>query len=409
MQVRYLDTGSRDPQQALGSWLDEVTANPLAVKSLRIQSGYFGSDVLGFFESTLQSLRQSDGHTKVLIGSNGGVTPRSCVSDLLKLAGQPRTGLAIGVVSYRSGLFHPKVYHFERADGSATAYVGSANLTLPGVASMNIESGIVLDTSAGDSKDVLSDIAEAVDEWFTHARPGFYPVGDDTDLDLLVAEQILGVPLPPASPRTAKDAEAGTSTPSPGNSLRALIAVPATKTPLAKKAPTVSPPGQPAQAAQPSAKVVTSPTSTLAATPSIGTSVKHWGKTLSDSDAQRKKQGNQRGAITLVQGDYRGRIDQTDYFRNDLFGQQAWTPGIANTGQPIEVATIPMHVTIDGSYHGVMDFKVTNASNREASQNNYTAELHVEPVTSLFRKSNMSGKHLDIDLDAKGDYWLTIA
>ncbi|MGL5830011.1 MAG: hypothetical protein ACRC0L_10640, partial [Angustibacter sp.] len=80
-----------------------------------------------------------------------------------------------------------------------------------------------------------------------------------------------------------------------------------------------------------------------------------------------------------------------------------------NTGQPIETAMVPMHVTINGTYHGVMDFKVTNASNREAAQNNYTAELHVEPVTPLFRQTDMSGRHLDVALDANGEYWLTIA
>jgi hypothetical protein len=31
------------------------------------------------------------------------------------------------VLHFRAGFFHPKVFHFERADGSATAYVGSAN------------------------------------------------------------------------------------------------------------------------------------------------------------------------------------------------------------------------------------------------------------------------------------------
>ena len=110
-----------------------------------------------------------------------------------------------------------------------------------------------------------------------------------------------------------------------------------------------------------------------------------------------------------MQGDYRGQIDQTLYFRNDLFGQLTWTESAANTGQPIESTTVPMHVTINGTYHGVLDFKITNASNRESSQNNYTAELHVEPVTPIFKQTNMSQRHLDIALDSKGEYWLNIS
>jgi len=111
----------------------------------------------------------------------------------------------------------------------------------------------------------------------------------------------------------------------------------------------------------------------------------------------------------LVQGDYRGEIDQTVYFRHDLFGSQVWIAGIANTGQPTESTLVPMHVTINGTYHGVLDFRVTNALNRAAGQGNYTAELHIEPVSAIFRQTNVAGMHLDITLDSSGSYWLTIS
>lgn len=412
--MRYIDTGSRDPKQALGSWLGDVLLGPTSVAALRVQTGFFGSDALGYFESSLQALSQSDGHTRMLVGSNDGLTPRAAVADLLKIAGQPRAGLAIGVVSFQSGFFHPKVFHFERTDGSATAYVGSANLTGSGATSLHVEAGIILDTAQGDPHAVLNSIADAIDAWFTQKRPGLYPVANDTDLDPLVAAGLLGVPAPPRPPRKAKTSPGGAGQTQAGHSLKPLVAMPAIQTALTPKpqgTPAPSPTGQPAPATTATTGPTAAPTSspTTPTPPTQAAAVKHWGKTLSDSDAQRKKQGNQRGAITLVQGDYRGQIDQTVYFRNDLFAQETWTPGTANTGQPIETAIVPMHVTINGTYHGVMDFKVTNASNREAAQNNYTAELHVEPVTPLFRQTNMSGRHLDIALDTNGDYWLTIA
>ena len=52
-----------------------------------------------------------------------------------------------------------------------------------------------------------------------------------------------------------------------------------------------------------------------------------WRKTLSRTDAQRQK-GNQTGDLRLTQArfEYRGkRIDQTKYFRYEVFGDGEWS------------------------------------------------------------------------------------
>ncbi|GEM_PF-1809384 len=408
--MRYIDSGSRQAQQALGTWLGQELLGQVPPAELRLQSGFFGSASLGFFEVALSALEGADGHTSILVGSNDGMTPRAAVADLIALAGRPRPGLRLGVVSFQTGLFHPKVYHFSRPDGSSTAYVGSANLTLPGVNSSHVEAGLILDSRAGDPPSLLAEIADAIDEWFVSERPGLYEVSVDADLDPLVQARILDVPPPPKPRRAIRPAKRSPSSGTqPGQVLRALLAAPPIRATL------------PSSSARPGsylgggtaamvANTPASPTSPSNSTPpSKGAAVKHWGKKLSDSDAQRKKTGNQRGAITLVQGDYRHQIDQTTYFRSDLFGGQTWVPGVASTGQPLEKTTVPMKVTINGVFHGVMDFLITNGRSRESAQNNYTAELHIEPIGQLIRQSNISGQHLDIALDANGDYWLTIS
>lgn len=410
--VRYVDSGSRQSQDALGTWLDQELMGPVPPTALRLQSGFYGAASLGYLEGALSSLEQADGHTRILVGSNDGQTPRSDIADLLAIAGQPRTNLRLGVVSFQTGFFHPKVYHFVRADGSMTAYVGSANLTGPGVRSLHVEAGLILDSKSGDAA-TLVDIANAIDEWFIATRPGLYEVAVDSDLDPLVQANVLGVTRPPRVKRTVTPAPSSgsSSTKKKGHSLHPLVAVPLVQQALPSANTSTGTRSGTGTAGQPGATSSTPlPPATPAVTPPpVGASVKHWGKKLSDSDAQRKKTGNQRGAITLVQGDYRGKIDQTTYFRNDLFVNQAWQTGTANTGQPIERTTVPMNVTIDGTYHGTMDFLVTNGTSRESSQNNYTSELHIEPIGALIRQNNISGKHLDIALDANGDYWLTIA
>jgi len=132
--VRYIDTGARDPKQALGTWLgDVIFGSPIAVSALRIQTGFFGSGILGYFEDILDDLAANDLPTRFLVGSNEGQTPRGAIEDLLAVAGAPRPNLQIGIVSFVAGYFHSKVVHFEREDGSSAAYVGSANLTPPGV------------------------------------------------------------------------------------------------------------------------------------------------------------------------------------------------------------------------------------------------------------------------------------
>jgi hypothetical protein len=45
--VRYVDTGSRDPEHALGAWLDAVLIQDSSVVSVRVQTGFFGADSLG--------------------------------------------------------------------------------------------------------------------------------------------------------------------------------------------------------------------------------------------------------------------------------------------------------------------------------------------------------------------------
>ncbi|MEV6656749.1 hypothetical protein [Nocardia fluminea] len=405
--MRYIDSGFRNPKDTLGAWLTSELIQVASPSALRVQTGFFGSDALGFLEDALTALGQANGHTRFLLGSNDGQTTRSAVADLLTVAGPPRTELRIGVVSFQSGYFHPKVFHIQRWDGSSTAYIGSANLTGSGTTSLHVEAGLILDDKQGDPSAVLTSIADRIDDWFLIARPGLYNVVDDSDLDPLVQANVLGVPHPPSSGRVVHPPKYQGTTGGPAHSLKPLVAAPPVKASLPSMIPassgTSSGAGLPFPGASP-----TAPTPGTPMAPSKKAAAKHWGKKLSDSDAQRKKTGNQRGAITLVQGDYKRQIDQTVYFRTDLFGQQTWVPGNARTGQPIETTMVPMHVTIDGTYHGALDFEVTHGTSRQASQNNYTTELHTEPIGPIIRQTDISGKHLDVTLDINGVYWLTI-
>lgn len=68
-----------------------------------------------------------------------------------------------------------------------------------------------------------------------------------------------------------------------------------------------------------------------------------------------------------------------------------------------------MHVTIDGDYLGVLEFKITDEPKRQQGKRNLpTSQLHVEPITSILKKVDTTNMHLEIALDANDEYWLTL-
>lgn len=197
--MKYLDSGDRDPFQALGRWFDVVLREGDVVE-VRWQAGFFTADGLGFLVPTLHRLRREDGVVVALVGSNNGDTLRSDVERLLPLLGIPRRGASLGIVSFSGAFFHPKTYHFTRADGSQAAYVGSANLTSAGIGSLHVEAGVLLDTRDGDDPGELARIRVATDDWFADGgRAGLTIVDGSQVLDQLVERGVLALaPVPRA-------------------------------------------------------------------------------------------------------------------------------------------------------------------------------------------------------------------
>ncbi len=221
--MRYIDSGSRDATQVVGAWLSqELTAE---VVELRWQTGYFVSDALGLFEATLQRLAAGNHTVRVLIGSNESSTLWTEVSQLFRLLGMPRTNAELGIVQYANGLFHPKIYHLRRADTTQCAYVGSANLTGPGLSSLNIEAGIILDTRAGDPAGVLDQMTAAIDAWFTENREGLHRITSAADVERLRDEGVLAI-LPPPRPPAPPGSGAGSAGQTAPPRLRSIFRLP---------------------------------------------------------------------------------------------------------------------------------------------------------------------------------------
>ena len=192
--MKYVDTGTRDDQQAIGSWLSEVLDERAG--AIRWASGFFGAEILGYFVEAFQRLRAQNGIVRLLVGSNDGLTTRSDVEVLLTVLGEPWAQLDVGVVKFENAYFHPKTVHISRTDGSSTAYVGSANLTASGVSGKHIEAGILLDSEDGDNVEAIGAVADAIDRWFDDRQDGLYVVEGPHDIDRLVAAGVLNAPRP---------------------------------------------------------------------------------------------------------------------------------------------------------------------------------------------------------------------
>ena len=225
--MQYIDTGARNADEALGTWLVEVLAEP--VSELRFQSGFFAVEALGVFVPTLHALASDDRVVRLLIGSNSPGTAAADVRLLVEHVGLPRSNGQLGVVRYSNAFFHPKVYHLRRSDGSSCAYVGSANLTPPGLRSQHIEAGVLLDTRAGDPPLLLERIATAIDDWFDVARDGLYLVNDAQAVDDLEDEGILAHGPPPSASSGGSGNGNGDGPTLP--SLHPLVALPSTPAP----------------------------------------------------------------------------------------------------------------------------------------------------------------------------------
>ena len=188
--MRYIDNGTGDPREdALFPWLRAVlTAD---VVGIRWQSGFFDASVLGVFLPAFQRLVDEDLHAIVLVGSNDGETQSSAVHQLVDVLGLPRPNALLGVVSYADGFYHPKTIHLCYRSGREVAYVGSANMTSRGINGLNIEAGIVLDTDEGDPVDLLSQVKQAIREWFVSRPEGLFEVGSYDDVNRLEGRGIL--------------------------------------------------------------------------------------------------------------------------------------------------------------------------------------------------------------------------
>ncbi|MFN7118027.1 MAG: hypothetical protein ACK4TA_14600 [Saprospiraceae bacterium] len=106
---------------------------------------------------------------------------------------------------------------------------------------------------------------------------------------------------------------------------------------------------------------------------------------------------NPTGGLRLVKANFTvngQRIDQTTYFRDELFGRYNWTEIKQNPH--VEMAIVPFEITIKSEFLGRFDLVVRHKPEGEAEQNNYTTLISWGELGDTIRDANLVGARLEL-------------
>jgi len=280
-------------------------------------------------------------------------------------------------------IFHPKIYLFE-GNKKSELIIGSSNLTKPGLFS-NVETSLLvrINNKVEDDKKIVEQLKLYYGGIFDQSDPNLKIITKKLINDLVKAKVV-----PTEAERKLqqdKDEEADRSE---ANSVisktfpkRAIARIPNEFRGLGRKKKNVD-------TSSSIPKVIESPQGKLV-----------WiRKKLPSSSVQRSGvRTNPTGGLRLVQDDFQvngQKIQQTSYFRNNLFGDYNWKP-VKNTPF-VEAASIPFDIIILGDYKGKFELEVRHKPSGEAGQGNYTTSISWGEIGEAIREANLTGSRLEL-------------
>ncbi|MBI5351865.1 MAG: phospholipase D family protein [Chloroflexi bacterium] len=278
--------------------------------------------------------------------------------------------------------FHPKIYLFEAAGKRAEVFVGSNNLTDGGLYTNYEASTRTVFEFPSDN--------EGYTQFFTSLEPYLNPTGSTSQVLTSGLIEILVKRGDVPTEKEIRKNQAKTLKP------KKKAGVP--KSPFGveniKRPPSLKKSIKKSSAAKTRVGTVITPLQ-ISGTQNFGELL--WQKTnLPASDVQRQK-GNVTGGLRLVQAKWKvsgAFIDQTTYFRNDVFGHLIWS--VWKTMPPGEKAETTFEVNLLGKGYGVYHLMISHKPSGEAKQGNYTTMLHWGNLAETIRNLNLIGKTFNL-------------
>ncbi len=116
--------------------------------------------------------------------------------------------------------------------------------------------------------------------------------------------------------------------------------------------------------------------------------VKVWEKkNIPRGDLQLLTESNASGVLRLTQAG--NGIDQTTYFRNNVFAKLNWQPVNGK-----EMAEASFNLVIQGVPSGMYSLELSHKPSWESDQGNYTTGLHWGNAVALIKIQDLIGKTL---------------
>jgi hypothetical protein len=185
--IHYHDTGA-DEDVCPAMWFDRNFV--AGISAFRGQFGFFRFGAIAKYAPALRDLVGRGGTIRLALGSNA--TDPLTVADVRPLvelfAGSRDARLTI--VSFGNALFHPKVAHIVRANGTSTGIVGSANFTVQALGT-HVEAWIELEGGHATTAGVLARAAAAIDRWSVATANGVFQMRAEADITALLADGII--------------------------------------------------------------------------------------------------------------------------------------------------------------------------------------------------------------------------
>ena len=382
---RSLRRNSKMPTRLLNQ-PDDVQLATLLKELLR-RPGVLRFDALVAFavSSGVQELQQElegllarGGHVRVVVGVSNRVTTAEGLELLLESAKKGAQVFVFHNDNAANPIFHPKLYLCQEKY-RAFLTVGSNNMTGKGLVG-NYEISLMEELDLRQQPDAeLVAATERIVETYCDVASGFSHALDEAFLQELQAEGYLGSEKAGANrSETSAESDAAIDTTTPKKKLFASKVVPQATSRKGAAKPAVAVPVPAAGRAAPAAA-------------NRGPLV--WTKKLTLTDAQRQP-GNVTGEVRLTQANWKinGKvIDQTTYFRNDVFGRFNWRKTKARSYSREETG-VQFHIKVLGNNIGIHRLLVSDKPSGEANQGNYTSALHWGSLGDDIRKADVTGK-----------------
>lgn len=405
MRLRFIGQPFADSDQ-----IGNVLAAALragGASSMWVATAWAKRSGIGRIQAPLADFRASGGASEIVVGIDEGGATREGLELCLEIFDR-------AFIYHDPGTrtFHPKIYSVETVD-HATVIIGSGNLTKGGLYT-NYEAAFILDVERDDPEWAIRDEVRSFFDALLGAGEAIRPL--DTDLITVLAEE--GWVTSEARQnrrRAAESRQRGDRRRLFGNAVTGLAGAPPPTLPALpdeeEDEDTPLPAAPPTGPASPVPPAAGPTTPAPAPAPDV---LESWSKVLAAGDAQHpaNPQTNPTGVLRLNQARHRDStgtlINHLVWFRRVLFASANWAADTDANGNAIEVATVPMKVTLRGVSQGIVSLIVDHGPHREAGQGNVPTILHWGALLPELRRVDYTGSRVTISSLSDGSFELEI-